>query len=244
MNAYTRHRSLNHVTYRHLFMRALFPSVAHLPYVLLKRHFLPISSLGNNKELEILTAKSTLEEWKNLCSYSPYINELETKEKPRETHLLIHFSDGSSLNLRMVHSLSYLGLTWVDITSVLEQATINREGVKIADQLFYLEYTYLAAVLSRKPVDSEYVYFFCDQPMIQQEKLLASFKSRYPVQATSLAELFAKTFQHRRSVVNMLESLPHNRWGIRIRHLARHSWKRLKVIPFMQRASRFATGVR
>ncbi|MEO1451149.1 MAG: hypothetical protein AAFV07_16585 [Bacteroidota bacterium] len=244
MNAYSLHRSLNYVTYRHLFMRALFPSVSHLSYVLLKRHFLPVSSLGNSKSLNILTAKSTVEDWINLCSFSPYVQRLDRQEKARKTYLGIQFSDGSSLTLHLVHSLSYLGLTWIDVESVLQQATINREGVKIADPHFYLEYTYLSAVLSRRPVDSEYVYYFCDRPAAFQTRLLRKFKQRYPVQATSLAELFACTYQHRRRVMTMLESLPHNKWSLRFRHLAQHSWKRFKGITWLQRATRFATGIR
>lgn len=244
MNAFSPQRPLSYVTYRHLFMRALFPLMAHIPYVLLKRHYLPISTLANNDSLDILTAKDMVEDWTNLCSFSAYVNRLKVTDKGRETHLKIYFSDNSTLTLRLVHSLSYVGLTWVDVEAVLGQALINREGIKIADTQFYLEYTYLSAVLSRKPVDNEQVYYFCDQSPLVQAQLLGQFKQRYPVKANSLAELFACTFQHRRRVVSILESLPHNRWRTRVRQMAKQSWRRFWVMPVMQRATRLATGMR
>lgn len=244
MNAFSHSGPLTYVTYRHLFLRSLFPSVAHLPYILLNRHFLPISSLGNHEVLDILAAKSIVEDWANLCKFSPYVQQLKTQDKGNESLLHIQFTDGSHLCLRIMHSLSYLGLTWVDVEAVLDQAIINRGGIKVAESYFYLEYSYLSAVLSRRSVDSEYVYHFSHFPEPIQQQLLRRFKRQYPVKAGSLDELFARTFQHRRRVVSILESLPHNQWRTRLPQLARHYWIRLRMLPLMQRASRFATGIR
>ncbi|MEL7339547.1 MAG: hypothetical protein AAGM67_03605 [Bacteroidota bacterium] len=191
---------LQRLTHRHLFFRALIPAISNLDYGILIPPNCSLSVLGDLKEVVVCVPLHEREDWRTVCTTSPFVKNCKAVEKIDGLYVNIEFKDGSQLKLQLLSQFGYRGRDSQQIEDILPEVLIHRDGIKIADVCQVVEFHWLRSHERNQKFPIDFRPLVLALPVNTQEKIARYLCEQYELNPHRLFHLLTHTPNYRTAI--------------------------------------------
>lgn len=201
--------SLENISYKHLFLRSLFPQVSGLHYGLLST-CKSITSLAENTLIEFVVDESEWQEWIDICSVSVYVKKCSYQNNAGDVKIFLSFKDSSWVEILLIHRVQAQDLEIAPTVSYLRNALINRDGVKVLSRADRFEYFFINSALAGAKFPPSLGHHFLSTHPYEQRLILQHFNHKYKIEVPNLIRLINNISEYRNHLLKKLKNRPIN----------------------------------
>ncbi|MEZ4826186.1 MAG: hypothetical protein R3C61_07810 [Bacteroidia bacterium] len=195
---------------RRLFLQSFFEQVRGLNYGLLNI-FRSEKELQNVYTLELVVFREELSEWEEICNLSPYIAQVKAADQPDGRKLSLKFTDYGTLEIRLYTALSIGGLVFEEAGKYIDDAMIDRDGIKRVSRTHNFEYHFLNSSLSGKALPHDTGLYLLSATPEEQREILQYLHSKYGISVPGFIRLINNVFLYRESILDVIRNYPENK---------------------------------
>ncbi|MFI5218778.1 MAG: hypothetical protein ACHQNT_04755 [Bacteroidia bacterium] len=181
-----------------------------LNYVLLKDIYDDITELPQEHQLEMLVDPDDYSALLHVISTGKDISTIKTKKSLHSQIISLHFTDHSSLILKIKISFERNGIVFMNAGEVLASATVNSENIKIPALPYLFEHIILLAILNKKDVNEKYREYFARLDFKSRSKIFAHIRPKYNLIIHLLDDLYIFNGKHYRNIKKTINTEQQN----------------------------------
>ncbi|MEZ4771850.1 MAG: hypothetical protein R3D00_01630 [Bacteroidia bacterium] len=197
------------LNYRRLFIESLFIHTKGLNYGLLNP-FRSVSELFNLSQMEFFILQEELPEWTEICKNSSYVSKVHITSVPGGHKFLLKFFDHATLELKLISSLSVQGLLFAEVENYINDALIDRDGVKRISRKHNFEYNFIRTCFSGQIFSKETGLYLLSASPEDQREILAYFAEKYGIVVPNMIRLMSNVFLYKEIIEEVLRIIPQN----------------------------------
>ncbi|MEM6262699.1 MAG: hypothetical protein AAGI38_09350 [Bacteroidota bacterium] len=166
-------------SYRHTFIRELFPKLYSLRYGFLKYFYQHLDEIPATSDIDLIVDKTELPHWRRMCGSSPYVDHVVFRQTSFALFCELYFRDGSYLELDLIYAFKWKGVVFMNIEEVLRAVRPNDHRVKVPPVTYSFAYIFLFFGLNKAEVPAKYQFHFQSLPEATQQEVQNWFVKRY-----------------------------------------------------------------
>jgi len=196
---------------RKVFVRQFVNRLANTRYAFLKYNYDRIDDLPETSDIDMVVLKSDLPQMVEYLKKVNYAEKVKVFRKSYMTSVELFFSDGSFLNIDLIHKFIRKGLNYLDNKKILLTACANQERVMTTNPQFNIEYLMLFFTLNGASIPPKYKQYFDQFSFIQKQQTLSYIKSYYELNINTTDDVFTYNNEIRDQLINTLKKDTRNR---------------------------------
>lgn len=197
-------------TCRNRFIFFLVKNSSGLNYVLLKDVYNDITNLPAEHHLEMLVDPDDYSALLHVISTAKEISTIKTRKSLHSQIISLHFTDQTTLVLKIKISLERNGIVYMNAHEVLASAIINNENIKTPGLPYLFEHIMLSAILNKQDVNEKYREYFAGLDFKTRSKIFAHIRPKYNLVIHLLDDLYIFNNKHYRKIKKAINTEQQN----------------------------------
>jgi len=196
---------------RKRFIAYFIKHISSLRYVLLKYIAGSSSQIAEFSDLDLLIDSRQLYRFLEIIRAGGHINRINIQQKSFVTYVSIHFDDHTYLELDLINKFDRKGVIYLNAQEVLNNGSMNDEGIRLPSPMHHFEYIMLFYMLNRGTADQKYHEHFATYTFGKRAEIFGYIRAKYDYIFNTLDELLAFKKKYYDIAVEIIETYPENR---------------------------------
>ncbi len=190
---------------REEFLEQFFVRYKQAPYAALKFIHGSVEAMGPFTDLDLVVTPEFRDTVIEDARRHPSVFKSRVHRKSFMTTLELYFRDQSYLSIDLLTDFHRKDVAYLDPTRLLRSATPGRSHVRMPDERFGFEYTWLFNLLNGSSLPKRYRTYYQSLTAEERERILSHINSSFGFEAVSLEEFYDYSAYRRQQVVRKLK---------------------------------------
>ena len=196
---------------RKSFLRYFFKSLDDCRYAALKYVASSINAIPESSDVDLLIEKKDLDHILQIINAGKNVLRVDLQHKSFVSFISIYFEDCGYLEIDLINSFDRKGKFYLEAVDILDDASRNHEGVKVASRHHHFEYVMLFYLLNNAPVPSRYREYFSQFSKEDRAKIFSFLISKYKLHINTLDDLYDPHKRHQKKILNKINHYSENK---------------------------------
>ncbi|MEO0310982.1 MAG: putative thymidylate kinase, partial [Bacteroidota bacterium] len=202
---------------RHAFIKSLFEKMHQTKYAILKFTHSELSEINEYSDIDMIVLRNDRNKIVSYATTHPMVGKCKVYRKSFMTTVELYFKDQSFLSLDLITDFHRKDLQYIDARKFFTAIRYTFEKVKLPEERFCFEYTWLFYLLNASHMPPKYVAYYQSMSDTVKQHILNHIKSSYGLSIVSIEECFRHTKTLRAEVLKSLATKRSNSFTKRLK---------------------------
>jgi thymidylate kinase len=172
------------------FLHYFFNAIRDNRYALLKYVYSSLDEIPESSDVDLIVDRHDLAKIIAIIHSAKNIDKIHSCKKSYVSFISILFSDGTYLEIDLIHRIERKGIIFLEAEELLEKSYTNEQDINVVSLAHNFEYIVLFHLINKANVPSKYVQYFDTLSAEQRSEIFAHISEKHTVHLNVLDELY------------------------------------------------------